>query len=145
MSEDQTSDQTRETAENTEIKVSPAKRRGRPPKKALARKKQGGRGKVGRPKGDAAVLNEYKSRMLASPKSTKVLDSILNAALDDDHKHQAVAWKLVMDRMLPVRMFEQDVTKGAGRPNIEINITGIGEGVTVSGSESEGEIIEHED
>jgi len=46
-------------------------------KKALSK---GNRGAVGRPKGDAAVINEYKTRMLASPKSRKVLDSIMDAA-----------------------------------------------------------------
>ena len=58
---------------------------GRPAKRAVASKKRGGRGQVGRPKGDAAVINEYKARMLASPKSRKVLDSIFDAALNDDH------------------------------------------------------------
>ena len=59
------------------------KRRGRPPKSLVDKKKN--RGQVGRPKGDADVIKEYKARLLASPKSRKVLDSILNAALDDDH------------------------------------------------------------
>ena len=43
--------------------------------------------KIGRPKGDAGIINEYKARMLASPKSRKVLDSIFDAAMDDDHKN----------------------------------------------------------
>ena len=42
--------------------------------------------------------------MLASPKSRRVLDSIFDAALNDDHKNQAAAWKLVMDRMLPFKL-----------------------------------------
>ena len=70
--------------------------KGRPPKASLKPKPR----PVGRPKGDAAIINEYKQRMLASPKSIKVLDSIFNAALNDDHKNQAAAWKLLMDRML---------------------------------------------
>ena len=64
------------------------KKIGRPKKTEIEKKKRGKRGVMGRPKGDAAVMNEYKARMLASPKSRKVLDSILNAALDDDHKNQ---------------------------------------------------------
>ena len=71
-------------------------------------------------------MNEYKARMLASPKSAKVLESIFNAALDDDHKNQAAAWKLVMDRILPVAAFEKDVIKDGGRNAIQINITGVG-------------------
>src|SRR5210317_786355 len=89
----------------------PKKPRGRPKKTAVAAKKQGGRNAVGRPKGDAAIINEYKARMLASPKSRKVLETIFDAALDNDHKNQASAWKLIMDRMLPVGAFEKDVMK----------------------------------
>ena len=112
-------------AERKEINLRKRKR-GRPPTKEVAAKKRGNRGQVGRPKGDAAIINEYKARMLASPKSKKVLETILNAALDDDHKHQAAAWKLCMDRLIPVAAFEQEVTKGAGKNVVQINITGVG-------------------
>lgn len=111
------------------------KKVGRPRKKAVATKKAGSRGQVGRPKGDAAIINEYKARMLASPKSRKVLDSIFDAALNDDHKNQAAAWKLVMDRILPVAAFEKDIIKDGGRNSISINITGVGD-VAVSGKSS---------
>jgi hypothetical protein len=128
----------------TEVK----KKRGRPRKDSVLAKKAGNRGQVGRPKGDAAIMNEYKARMLASPKSAKVLESILNAALDDDHKNQAAAWKIVVDRMLPVGMFEKDVLSSGGKNSIQINITGVG-GATVVGSSDtesddivEGEIID---
>jgi len=65
--------------------------------------------------------------MLSSPRSKRVLDTILNAALDDDHKHQSAAWKLVMDRIAPVAAFEKDIIKSGSRNAIQINITGIGE------------------
>ena len=99
---------------------------GRPKKKDLAAKKAGNRGKVGRPKGDAAIMNEYKARMLASPKSRKVLETILSAALDDDHKNQAAAWKLLMDRMLPLSYFDKDKV-GGGKSSINITISGVGD------------------
>ena len=102
------------------------KKVGRPRKDSVESKKPTKRGKPGRPPGDAAIINEYKARMLASPKSRKVLDAILNAALDDEHKNQAAAWKLVMDRMLPLSYFEKD-KEGGGRPSVSISITGIGE------------------
>lgn len=112
------------------------------PKKSLVKSKQvGGRGKVGRPKGDAAIINEYKARMLASPKSRKVLDSILDAALNDDHKNQAAAWKLLMDRMLPVSYFEKE-KEGGGRPSVNITITGIGGETSVVGEETNDDIID---
>jgi len=99
---------------------------GRPTRKDIATKSKGGRNKVGRPKGDAAIINEYKARMLASPKSRRVLDTIFEAAMDDDHKNQAAAWKLVMDRILPVAAFEKDIVQNGGKSAIQINITGVG-------------------
>ena len=116
--------------------------RGRPRKSEIAAVKPGNKGQVGRPKGDAAIINEYKARMLASPKSKKVLETIFDAALDNEHKNQAAAWKLIMDRMLPVGAFEKDVVKDAGRNAIQINITGVGT-VDVSDNEViEGEIVD---
>ncbi len=99
---------------------------GRPTRKDIAKNSKGGRNKVGRPKGDAAIINEYKARMLASPKSRRVLDTIFEAAMDDDHKNQAAAWKLVMDRILPVAAFEKDIVQNGGKSAIQINITGVG-------------------
>ena len=101
------------------------KKRGRPRKEDVLAKQQGGRGQVGRPKGDAAIINEYKARMLASPKSAKVLEAIFNAALDDEHKGQSAAWKLVMDRIAPVAAFEKDIIKNGGSNSISINISGV--------------------
>lgn len=102
------------------------KKTGRPPKAVIESKKAGNRGVRGRPPGDAAAINEFKARLLASPKSRKVMDSILNAALDDDHKNQAAAWKLLMDRMLPLSYFDKDKV-GGGKSAISITISGVGE------------------
>ena len=117
--------------------------RGRPRKSEVAAVKPGNKGQVGRPKGDAAIINEYKARMLASPKSRKVLETIFDAALDNDHKNQAAAWKLVMDRILPVGAFEKDVVKDTGRNAIQINITGVGTAeVTTPDDIIEGEVVD---
>jgi hypothetical protein len=124
-------------AERKEVNLRKKKRLGRPKKSDVEKKKVGNRNKVGRPKGDAAIMNEYKARMLASPKSTKVLDTILNAALDDEHKNQAAAWKIVVDRMLPVGMFEKDVLQSGGKNSIQINITGVGSTSVVGSSNAE--------
>ena len=105
------------------------RKRGRPRKTDIAAKKT--RSKVGRPAGDAAAIKEYKARLLNSPKSRKVLDSILDAALDDEHKNQAAAWKLVMDRLLPISYFDKD--KETGRSAVNITITGVGD-TTISNS-----------
>jgi hypothetical protein len=79
---------------------------------------------VGRPKGDAAIINEYKLRMLNSPKSAKVLEAIYDAALNDEHKNQAAAWKLIVDRIVPVSVFEAQKA-GNSMPQISINISGL--------------------
>ena len=106
-----------------------AKKIGRPTKKALSAAKN--KGKVGRPAGEASIINEMKARLIASPKSKKVLYSIMNAALDDEHKNQAAAWRLLMDRMLPVSLFEKDKGGGA-RPSVNITISGVGGSTTIS-------------
>ena len=131
-----------------EVVMSTPKKRGRPKKENVLAKKAGNRGKVGRPKGDAAIMNEYKARMLASPKSAKALETILSAALDDEHKNQAAAWKIVVDRMLPVGMFEKDVLASGGKNSIQINITGVGGASVVGSSDSdtiEGEYVDVEE
>jgi len=112
----------------------PVKKRGRPRKDLVDSKKDGNRGKRGRPPGDASIINEYKARMLASPKSQKVLDSIMDAALNDEHKNQAAAWKLLMDRMLPVSYFEKD-KNNTGRSAVSITITGVGGETTITNNE----------
>ena len=114
----------------TDVVPSGPKRRGRPPKSAVAAKKKPG--KIGRPPGEAAIINDYKARLLASPKSQKVLDTILNAALDDDHKNQSAAWKLLVDRLMPLSYFDKDKASG-GRNSISINITGVGGDTTIVG------------
>ena len=110
------------------------RKRGRPRKSLVESKKDGNRGKRGRPPGDASVINEYKARMLASPKSQKVLDTIMDAALNDEHKNQAAAWKLLMDRMLPVSYFEKD-KNNTGRASVSISITGVGGETIVTNNE----------
>jgi len=114
------------------------KRKGRPPARKEKRP-------VGRPKGEAGILKEYKERMLNSPKSRKVLDAILNAALDDEHKHQAVAWKIVADRILPISSFTE--AKGSGA-SVNITISGIGGDVTIGEGHAEdsedGEVLDAE-
>lgn len=60
-----------------------------------------------------------------SPKSAKVLEAIFDAALDPEHKNQAAAWKLIVDRVAPISAFDPN-NKGNGHlPSISINITGL--------------------
>lgn len=97
-------------------------KRGRPPKAAIAEIKE--KRSVGRPKGDKAIMDEYKMRMLASPKSSKVLEKVYEIALTDDHPGQMAAMKLVLDRIVPASAFDASKSGGA-TPQISINISGL--------------------
>jgi hypothetical protein len=110
------------------------KRLGRPPKPPKKKK-------VGRPIGEAGTMKEYRERMLNSPKSRKVLDSIFKAALDDDHKNQAAAWKIIVDRIVPVSGFDK-AAGAVSRAAIQVNITGV-PGAEIALAE-QGEVIDHE-
>jgi hypothetical protein len=95
---------------------------GRPKKSDLAAVRENR--SVGRPKGTAAIINEYRDRMLNSPKSEKVLQKIMDAALQDEHPHQAAAWKIIADRIIPVSAFDQAKQSGS-MPVVSINISGL--------------------
>ena len=107
-----------------EVELSPTvpRRRGRPPKSLVESKKKPG--KVGRPAGDAQRIQEFKARLLSSS-GTKIIDTVIRKALDDDDKDQIAALKMCMDRLLPTSLFEKDA-KGQ-RNAVTINITGLGE------------------
>jgi hypothetical protein len=101
-------------------------RRGRPPKSAIQEKKK--RGQVGRPVGDAGRIAEFKARLLSTT-GTKVIDKILQTALEDGHPAQAACMKMCFDRLLPVSMFDEKA--GNNKPTIQINISGINDNATV--------------
>jgi len=112
------------------------KKRGRPKKSDIEAKKRGNRGVVGRPPGDAARINEFKARLLATS-GDKVINKIINIALDDEHPGQMAALKMCMDRVLPMSYFEKD-KMSQGKSSVNITITGVGSKIT------EGEIIDAE-
>ena len=118
----------------TDDTVEPPKRkRGRPRKSELVPEKRG----RGRPKGDHSAMQEMKQRFLARRDTPAVINSIYKAAMDDDHKNQAAAWKLIIDRVLPVSAFDKD--KMGGKPTVNITISGVTDAPVV------GEVIDHED
>lgn len=103
-------------------KVSKPKR-GRPKKTDIQAKMPGNRGKVGRPVGDAGRIAELKARLLAAGTGERVIDKILQIAMQDDHPGQMAALKMCSDRLIPVSLFEKD--KEGNRPSIVINVTGM--------------------
>ena len=117
----------------------PVKRgRGRPRKTDIEAKKKGNRGVRGRPPGDAARINEFKARLLATS-GDNVINKIIDIAQNDEHPGQMAALKMCMDRILPLSYFEKDKATG-GRNAVSITITGIGGDTTiVGGSEEEKE------
>jgi len=114
------------------------KRLGRPPgitKTKAGRVPQ----KPGPKKGNAAIFEDYRQRMLNSPKSRKVLGKVFEVALDDDHPHQAACLKMVMDRIIPASAMGAIAGSGSGQTAVTINITGFGEAPEITG-----ETLEHE-
>ena len=116
------------------------RRRGRPPKSIVESKKN--RGKVGRPAGDAQRIQEFKARLLSSS-GTKIIDTVIRKALDDNDKDQIAALKMCMDRLLPTSLFEKDA-KGQ-RNAVTINITGLGETKVEAVQEIEAEIVDYQE
>jgi hypothetical protein len=112
----------------------PKRKVGRPKKSELIPPKRG----RGRPKGDHSAMQEMKQRFLARRDTPAVINSIYKAAMDDDHKNQAAAWKLIIDRVLPVSAFDKD--KMGGRPTVNITISGVTDMPSI-----EGEVIDHEE
>lgn len=120
----------------------PKRKRGRPKKSEVEAKKRGNRGVRGRPPGDAARINEFKARLLATS-GDKVINKVIQIAQNDEHPGQMAALKMCMDRVLPLSYFEKDKATG-GRNAISITITGVGGDTTIVGNSEneEGEIID---
>ncbi len=116
----------------TEDNTTPVKR-GRPKKTDIEAKKKGNRGVRGRPPGDAARINEFKARLLATS-GDKVINKVIQIAQNDEHPGQMAALKMCMDRVLPLSYFDKD-KNGGGRSQVSITITGVGGDTTIVGTE----------
>ena len=91
--------------------------------------------KRGRPAGMRARQLELKQTLLEHPDVPKVLEKVVSAALDDTHKNQTAAQKILMDRILPISTFEKQFDN---REKITINVSVIGK----ESETLEGEVIE---
>ena len=76
--------------------------------------------KRGRPAGMRAKQLELKQTLLEHPDVPKVIETVIRTALDDNHKNQTAAQKILMDRMLPISTFEKAVDSRE-KINIVIN------------------------
>ena len=91
--------------------------------------------KRGRPAGMRARQLELEQTLLEHPDVPKVVEKVVSAALDDEHKNQAVAQKILMDRILPISTFDKQFDN---REKITINVSVIGK----ESEKLEGEVIE---
>jgi len=113
----------------TNTKDIPEKNKGRPKKVVKRNKKE-----------SAAIMREYRDRMLASPKSVKVLNAIWDAALDPEDKDRAAAWRIVTGTIMPQAVVNELFEGNATRAAVQINITGLNDvrtGVDIDGDSGE--------
>ena len=89
--------------------------------------------KHGRPAGTRARQLELKQTLLEHPDVPTVIETVVRTALDDTHKNQTAAQKILMDRILPISTFDK---KYDTKEKITINVSVI-EPETI-----EGEVIE---
>jgi hypothetical protein len=88
------------------------------------------------PESKKARAQEVLAEMLGR-KSKYIVQKVLDKALDDNDEDQMACLKLVMDRVLPADY----LSKVKGKSNqIQINITGVGQDVTID----EQEVVEAE-
>ena len=93
------------------------------------------------PKTEQQRIRELKDFLMNTAGSNVVLKTV-EIAMNDDHPAQASMIKLLMDRTLPVSMFEKEKNQ---RSAVTINITGIGDSPISIGSPDEPEVIDVED
>jgi len=87
--------------------------------------------KRGRPAGMRARQLELKQTLLEHPDVPTVIETVVRTALDETHKNQTAAQKILMDRILPISTFDK---QSENRENIMINASVIGkESETIEG------------
>ena len=121
-------------SDSTEVESVTTKKRGRPRKADLQSTKDMSK------REQAAALKDFRARLLLNPKSPKLIEKLFDLAFDDEAKQQAVALKILSDRLMPVAGFTAD---GKQQAQVSINISGIGAdanaGVTIDGTTGETE------
>jgi hypothetical protein len=76
----------------------------------------------GRPPGIRAAQLELQKLIFDHPKMPEVLETIFRAALDDNHKNQAAAQKLLLDRAIPINACDR---QSDFKQQINIVVSGI--------------------
>ena len=91
--------------------------------------------KRGRPAGMRARQLELKQTLLEHPDVPTVIETVVRTALDETHRNQTAAQKILMDRILPISTFDKQFDN---REKITINVSVIGK----ESETLEGEVIE---
>jgi hypothetical protein len=91
---------------------------GRPPKADIALAKNPG--KVGRPIGDAARMAEFKARLMGTT-GHRVIDKIIQVAMDDSHPAQSAMLKMIGERILPLGEFSKDPDAANKKDGLTVN------------------------
>jgi len=76
--------------------------------------------KRGRPAGMRARQLELKQTLLEHPDVPTVIETVVRTALDETHKNQTTAQKILMDRILPISTFDK---KYDTQEKITINVS----------------------
>ena len=76
--------------------------------------------KRGRPAGMRARQLELKQTLLEHPDVPTVIETVVRTALDETHKNQTAAQKILMDRIFPISIFAKG-TDFKERINITIS------------------------
>ena len=95
---------------------------------------------IGTNLGNRQRMQEFKNKLLKEENGNRILQKVLDVAMDDEHPGQMSAIKICMDRMLPLGLFDEAKSKN-DRPSIQINITGIGDAISV-GETIDGEVLD---
>lgn len=96
----------------------------------------------GRPPGIRTAIKKFEERLVKANKIEGVIDKIVDAALNDDHKHQAAAWKMILDRMAPQSHYEKG--NASGKPMVQINVSSVSQPEVVSGETIDNESFDNE-
>ena len=78
--------------------------------------------KRGRPPGMRAAQLDLQRQLYEHPDNRKVIEAFYRIALDDEHRNQAAAQKLLLDRMLPISVCDKNADI---REKITININSV--------------------
>lgn len=90
---------------------------------------------VGRPKG-GSLAQQKVNALLESKDFEKALEALARVSIDPEHKHWAVAMKMLMDRGANISNYEKQNTNST--PMININIGSSEKGVEINGEKVDG-------